>query len=86
MTSTLPLSFDPGKNLQAFLTVELSRGIALAEPRQRASRVGFELKPAFLVFKDLRDGRLSLQFGRQRFNDRAWIYDEELAAVKVFSQ
>lgn len=85
---SLAFSFDPSRNVQAYLNVSLLREIALTEGRERSERerqVRLELKHAFVLFKDLFDGRLSLQVGRQRFRDnREWLYDDELDAVRAY--
>jgi alginate production protein len=73
--------------LQAFVNLELSQEFALAQPQQEERRLRLGFKEAFLFFKDLADGRLALQIGRQRFNDdREWLYDEELDALRLFSR
>jgi alginate production protein len=83
----LAFSFDPSTRLQAFLNLELSQEFALTGPRELERRLRIELKEAFLFFKDLAAGRLALQIGRQRFNDdREWLYDEELDAVRLFAR
>jgi alginate production protein len=84
---SLAFSYDPSERLQAFLNVELSQELALAEPQQEKRRLKAELKHAYLLFRDLAADRLSLQIGRQRFNDdREWLYDEELDAIRAFSR
>ena len=83
----LAFSFDPSTRLQAFLNLDLSQEFALTGPRERERRLRIELKEAFLFFKDLAAGHLALQIGRQRFNDdREWLHDEELDAVRLFSR
>jgi alginate production protein len=83
----LAFSFDPSPRLQAFVNLELSQEFALAQPQQEERRLRLGFKEAFLFFKDLADGRLALQIGRQRFNDdREWLYDEELDALRLFSR
>jgi alginate production protein len=82
---SLAFSFDPSRYFQAFVNVELLKDVALAEPEPRDRPVTLRLTQAYLSFKELADGRLSLRLGRQRFDDeREWLYDEELDAVRVF--
>jgi alginate production protein len=82
---SLAFSFDPSRYFRVFMNFELLKDLALAEPETRERRVILRLTQAYLMFKELADGRLSLQLGRQRFDDeREWLYDEELDAVRVF--
>jgi hypothetical protein len=83
---SLALSFDPTPTFQAFLNVALSRASLLAGSARNAGEsegVVLELKEAYV-----RAGRLSsgpsAQIGRQRFEDeRKWLYDEDLDAVRL---
>ena len=82
----LALSFNPSPRFQAFVNLELSQEFALTAPQGEERRLSFGLKEAFLFFKDLAPGGLALQVGRQRFeDDREWLYDEDLDAVRVFA-
>jgi alginate production protein len=82
---SLAFSFDPSKYFRAFVNLDLLKDLALAEPEREERPVILRLTHAYLSFKELADGRLSLQLGRQRFDDeREWLYDEELDAVRVF--
>jgi alginate production protein len=82
---SLAFSFDPSRYLRAFVNLELLKDVALAEPEARERPVRLRLTQAYVSFKELADGRLSLQLGRQRFDDeREWLYDEELDAVRVW--
>jgi alginate production protein len=82
---SLAFSFDPSKYFRAFVNFELLKDLALVEPETEERRVILRLTQAYLSFKELADGRLSLQLGRQRFDDeREWLYDDELDAVRVF--
>ena len=83
----IALSFDPSPRLQAFVNLDLSQEVALTAAQGEEGRLNLGLKEAFLLFKDLAPGRLALQVGRQRFKDeREWLYDEDLDAVRVFWQ
>lgn len=83
---SLAWSFDPAPAFQAFLNVALSREFVLAEGVDGAGAnedIALEVKEAFLRAGPL-PGGLSLQIGRQRFEDeREWLYDEELDAVRL---
>ena len=83
---SLAWSFDPAPAFQAFLNVALSRELVLAEGVAGAGAsedVALEVKQAFVWLRPL-PGGLSLQVGRMRFEDeREWLYDEELDAVRV---
>ena len=81
----LAFSFDPSKYFRVFVNFELLKDFALVEPEREERRMILRLTQAYLLFKELADGRLSFQLGRQRFDDeREWLYDEELDAVRVF--
>jgi alginate production protein len=83
----LALSFDPGPRVQVFVNLELSQELALAAPQPEERRLRVGLKEAFLHVKALAPGGLALQVGRQGFkDDREWLYDEELDAVRAFWQ
>lgn len=83
---SLAWSFDPAPTFQAFLNVALSREFVLAEGVDGAGTnedIALEVKEAFLRAGPL-PGGLSIQIGRQRFEDeREWLYDEELDAVRL---
>jgi alginate production protein len=82
---SLALSFDPAPAFQAYLNVALSRDFVWVGGGQAGSSedVALELKEAYLAFRRLPLG-FSLQVGRQRFEDeREWLYDAELDAVRL---
>jgi alginate production protein len=83
---SLAFSFDPDPRFQAFLNVALLREFVLkteAEQAKPSEDVQLELREAFVWLRSL-PGGLSLQVGRQRFEDeRQWLYDEELDAVRL---
>jgi alginate production protein len=83
---SLAFSFDPDPSFHAFLNVAVSREIVWkieadrAKPRENPE---LELKEFFVWLRPLL-GVPSLQIGRQRFEDeRQWLYDEELDAVRL---
>ena len=84
---SLAFSFDPDPKLQFFLNVAISRPVVWkteADGSRPSEEFAFELKEAFVLLRSL-PGGLSLQLGRQRFEDeRQWLYDEELDAVRLW--
>jgi alginate production protein len=83
---SLAFSFDPHPSFQAFVNVAVSREfvwkIEAGESRP-SEDVQLELKEAYVWLRPP-PGGLSLQLGRQRFEDeRQWLYDEELDAVRL---
>jgi alginate production protein len=84
---SLAFSWDPDPKFQAFLNFAVSRAAVLKieadQPRPNED-IALELKEAFILLRSL-PGGLSLQMGRQRFEDeRQWLYDEELDAVRLW--
>jgi len=78
----LAFSFDPSERVQAFLNIELGAELQLAGGVKDERQTRLEIREAFLLFKELMDGRFFVQVGRQRFDDdRQWLYDQELDAV-----
>lgn len=82
---SLAWSFDPDPAFQAFLNLVVSREFVLAEGSVGAGVNGdveLEVKEAFFRLGPL-PGGLAVQIGRQRFEDeRNWLYDEELDAIR----
>lgn len=83
---SVALSFDPHPAFQAFLNVALSRFTVLAEgvdPVQEREDLALGLNEAWVEARLLAYG-LALQVGRQQFEDeREWLYDENLDAVRL---
>jgi alginate production protein len=83
---SLAFSFDPDPRFQAFLNVVVSREVAWkieADQSKPSDDVALTIQEAFVWVRALPSG-LSLQLGRQRFEDeRQWLYDEELDALRV---
>jgi alginate production protein len=83
---SLAFSFDPDPRFQAFLNLAISRDFVFkveANGSQPSEDVALEVKEAFIWLRSL-PGGFSLQLGRQRFEDeRQWLYDEELDAVRL---
>ena len=78
-------SFNPTPRIHGFLGLELSRAF-LRDDRDNTRRPTTELQveEAYVTVRDILDG-LSLQVGRQDFEDeREWLYDEELDAVRLY--
>jgi alginate production protein len=82
---SLAFSFDPDPRFQAFLNVALAREFVLkleAGQSRPSEDVELEVKEAFVWVRSPQG--LSLQLGRQRFEDeRQWLYDAELDAATV---
>jgi alginate production protein len=82
---SLAFSYDPDPAFQAFLNVAVSREIVWkieADRTKPNEDVQLELKELFIWLRP--PGGLSLQVGRQRFEDeRQWLYDEELDAARL---
>jgi alginate production protein len=83
---SLAFSFDPDPRFQAFLNLSVSREFVWkieADRTKPSEDVQLELVELF-VWLRLLPGGLSLQVGRQRFEDeRQWLYDEELDAARL---
>ena len=83
---SLAFSFDPDPRFQAFLNVAVARESVLkieADQSRPSEDVEVNVAEAFIWFRSL-PGGFSLQLGRQRFEDeRQWLYDEELDAVRL---
>jgi alginate production protein len=84
---SLAFSWDPDPKFQAFLNVAVSKAAVWkieADQAKPSEDVALELKEAFVLLRSL-PGGLSLQVGRQRFEDeRQWLYDEELDAARLW--
>lgn len=77
-------SFDPSRNFQAFLNMELSHTLAWEAMEGREGETRLRLRQTFLRWRRLANNRLSVQIGRLRFkDDREWLYDEEIDAARV---
>ena len=83
---SLAFSFDPDPRFQAFLNVAVARESVLkieADHSKPSEDVEVNVAEAFIWLRSL-PGGVSLQLGRQRFEDeRQWLYDEELDAVRL---
>lgn len=82
---SLALSFDPSENFQAFLSTESTWEFEKEEGEDWQRQASFSVTQAYIFLKNLFYDGVSFQIGRQRFDDdREWLYDEELDAVRVF--
>jgi alginate production protein len=83
---SLAFSFDPDPSFQAYLNLAVSREIVWkieADRTKPSEDAELELKEFFVWFRPP-PGSLSLQVGRQRFEDeRQWLYDAELDAARL---
>jgi alginate production protein len=82
---SLALSLDPSPRFQAFVDIAFSGELTAFAGGVRLDLLAeLELVEAFVWFKQVAGRRLSVQIGRQQFrDDREWLYDEELDAVRV---
>ncbi len=84
---SVAFSFDPSRYFQAFFNVELNGEFIFEDGDKVDDQVSLEIVQAYILFKSLLGERLSIQLGRQRFEDeREWLYDAELDAGRVFLQ
>jgi alginate production protein len=81
----LALAYVPSPRFDAVASFELAREFLLVRPPDEPSPpTRLELKEAYVTFRELTDG-LAVKVGRQTFDDeREWLYDEELDAVRLF--
>jgi hypothetical protein len=78
-------SYDPSRDFQAFLDLELSKRFFLDEPVNTDQDTSLDLKQIYLYWLHLWEDRLDLKLGRQKFKDpRKWLYDEDLDAVRPY--
>lgn len=79
------LGYQPTPDLLAFINFELTQEFALREPEDEERRLELAVDQAYLLFGKLNGWPLSLQFGRQKFEDeRGWLFDENLDAARAF--
>jgi alginate production protein len=81
---TVAFSFDPNRHIQAFLETRLGRNVTFSKGDRSGDNVSLEIEQAYMLFKNFFNDSLSFQIGRQRFEDeREWLYDEELDAIRL---
>lgn len=87
---SMALSYDPYPAVQGFLNLELARefgSIGSTGSTGTDHDARLDLAQAYLRLTDLVGPGVTLQVGRQRFeDDRQWLYDAELDALRVFSR
>ena len=78
--------YRPWDNIDFFGEVQFSYTQILEDPSdRRSSEFEFALSRAYMLWKEFLTPSLNLQVGRQRFNDdRQWLYDANLDAVRIF--
>ena len=78
--------YRPWDNIDFFGEVQFSYTQILEDPSdRRSSEFEFALSRAYMLWKEFLAPSLNLQVGRQRFNDdRQWLYDANLDAVRIF--
>ena len=83
----MAFSFDPASWFQAYLNVALAQDFVWKDGADRAPierRHRSTIKEAFVCAPSAPEAGCPLQIGRQRFEDeRQWLYDEELDAVRL---
>jgi alginate production protein len=81
----MALSYTPSDDFKAFLDVTLTRNFALQEEGEERTRpTRLKITQANVAITEIFDG-FSLKIGRQRFKDnREWLYDDELDAIKLY--
>ncbi|NIT13303.1 MAG: hypothetical protein GTN99_03380, partial [Candidatus Dadabacteria bacterium] len=81
---TLAFSFDPSDHVQAFVESKIARIISFDLDDTSEDQMTLEIEQGYLLFKNLYESGLSVQIGRQKFEDeREWLYEEELDAVRL---
>lgn len=79
-------SFDPTPNFQAFFATTFFWELIVEDSEKISDMLGLEIEQAYILFGELVNKGLSFQLGRQRFEDeREWLFDEELDAVRFFT-
>lgn len=87
----IAMAYRPGENLFGFLNLEFSRELAWEDQGEKENRdTKFIVDEAYLRLNDIVEvddvfEDVALQFGRQKIDDdREWLLDEELDAVRLF--
>ncbi len=76
----------PWAFIEGLLLLEFSHEIAVQDDtdEDEPDRIAFSVKEAWVQFEEPFGIPLSLQIGRQSFEDeRQWLYDEELDAIRI---
>ncbi len=85
---TFSLSYEPFDDFELFANLALAREYALDEPESENRPLRLQLEEFYVQFDDvleLAGGDVSIQAGRQRFDDpREWLFDERLDGVRAF--
>lgn len=78
-------SYDPYPWFRAFTNLDLKRQFPIEEPDGRESqKTKLRVKEAYVNLREVLQG-VSVTLGRQEFKDeREWLYDEDLDAVRLF--
>lgn len=77
---------NPSDHFEGVLTLEFSREFELEDDpnEERPAVFAFGFFEAYILFKEVLGSPISLQIGRQTFeDDREWLYDDELDAVRL---
>jgi alginate production protein len=80
----MALSYDPTDFFQAYLEAELTWERVHDQAGGSTEEFTLEINQLYVIFREITAGT-SLQIGRQEFKDeREWLFDEDLDAVRVF--
>lgn len=81
----LAFTYEPNATLRAFLDLELSRVFVLDSPNgSQTEDIKLEAKEAYVTLRKV-VGDLTLQIGRQSFQDEIeWYYDQELDGARAY--
>lgn len=80
---SLAISYNPSDYFSAFVNIEMAGQVIDDQENKRVSGDQLKLNQAFLTFTPIKNS-LSISAGRQRIrDDRQWIYDEELDAIRL---
>lgn len=82
---SLAFSFDPSDDFQLFFDLKLAWEVLYEGRDKKDGHVDLQFEQAYLLLKNRLNERVSLQIGRQRFDDeREWLFDEEIDAARLF--
>jgi len=81
---SLAFSYDPNRYIQVFLNV-VTVAEFVFEEEGNSDEYMLEIEQAYILLKNLLNDKLAIQVGRQRFEDeRQWLYEAELDAVRAY--
>lgn len=84
---TLSFDYEPNDRFRAYASLELVRKYGFHWPDAETDPTRLQLAEAYLMFDEIDvpgSGELTVQLGRQRFDDeRTWLYDEQLDGLRL---